>query len=99
MFACLPCLDALGDDLRAERVADVDHPAHERCVGLALPEPVHEADVDLQLVERQDAQRRERGGAAGVVEGEPHAEIGEPRELFLVELCPRRPARPGPPPG
>ena len=86
-------LDALGDDLQAERVADVDDAAHESCVGDALAEPVDEPDVDLQLVEREHAQRRERGGAAGVVEREPDAERVEAAEHLLVDL--RAGARPG----
>ena len=78
---------------RPERVADVDDSAHERCVGRALAEPVDEADVDLQLVEREHAQRRERRGSAGVVEREPDAEGGE-----AARAPPRRRCAPAPGP-
>ena len=74
-------------------MADVDHAVHERRVGRRAPEAVHEARVDLQLVEREHAQGRERRSAAAVVQRQAHAETSELPEHVVVELGSRTGAR------
>jgi hypothetical protein len=49
-------------------VPDVDDPADERSVDRVLAEAMDEPDVDLELVEREHAERGEGCGATRVVQ-------------------------------
>ncbi len=74
-------------------MTDVDHAVHERGVGRRAPEAVHEARVDLQLVQREHAQGCKRRSAAAVVQRQAHAETSELPEHVVVELGTRTGAR------
>src|ERR671919_2282023 len=74
-------------------MAHLDHPANERGVCLVASEAVDESCVDLELVEREDAERGEGRGASAVVEGEADADVRQPADDGPVEL--RAGARPG----
>src|SRR3954451_4920861 len=82
-------LDALGDGLEAERLADEQHGARDVVgAGRRVLGRRDEAAVDLHLVHRQRAQVGERGVAgAEVVERDLHPEGGD-----LDELLDREPA-------
>ena len=53
-------LDALGDDLQTEIVAEVDRRAHDDQVALVLEHRRDERAVDLELVDRHLAQVGQR---------------------------------------
>src|SRR3954447_11918704 len=81
-------LDALGDGLQAERLADEQHGARDVVgAGRRVRGGGAEAAVDLDLVDRERAEVGERGVArAEVVDRDAHAEIGELVELVDGEL-------------
>ena len=86
-------LDALRRDLHAEAAAEADHGVDDRGgVGGAL-DRMHEAAVDLELVEREAAQiEQARIAGAEVVERKPHAERleAEHRKLGGVDVAEQR---------
>ena len=74
-------VDALGDDLQVERPPELDHHLQEHEVGALVFEHGDERPVDLELVDREPLQVRERAVAGPeVVERDAHAE-----RLQLVE--------------
>ena len=63
-------LDALGGDLEVEVAAELDRRADDRLVAAARLHPEHERLVDLDLVDREPRELRQRGEAgAEVVDG------------------------------
>src|SRR4051794_1432615 len=71
-------LDALGDDLEVERAGEVDDHADEARFAPAGGQAVDERLGDLQRVQRQRMQVRQRRVAcAEVVEGDLHAELAQ----------------------
>ena len=71
-------LDALGDHLQPEVVAEVDRRAHDDQVALVLQHRRDERAVDLELVDRQALEvGKRRVAGAEVVDREAHAELGE----------------------
>ena len=80
-------LDPLGDHLDAQRPRHRQEARGERRVRGAIGQAADERAVELDLVDRQRAQLRDRGrGRSVVVEREAHAEIAELGEPLGVEL-------------
>ena len=74
-------LDALGDDGQAEALGERDGRLDDRGVAVVLVHVEDEVLVDLQLVDGQVLEARERRVAgAEVVDREPDAELAQPRE-------------------
>ena len=74
----LPGVDALGHDLEAEVVREIDHGAHDHRIVLVLLHVDDERLVDFDFVHRQLPQMRERGVAgAEIVDGEGDAHAVE----------------------
>ena len=86
-------LDALGRHLHAEPAAEAHDRMHDGG-GVGRPlDRVHEARVDLELVEREAAQiEQARIAGAEIVEREPHAQRleAEHRELRGVDIAEQR---------
>src|SRR5439155_22528880 len=74
-------LDALGDDLEAQRARHAQHGTDDRGVPVVAAEPADERAVDLDDVEREALEVSERGVAGPeVVERQPHTDVLEARE-------------------
>ena len=75
-------LDPFGDHVEAQALTEVDDPAHELLLARILVDPVDERTVDLENVDREVAQMRERRVAgAEVVDRDPDPQRPEAVEL------------------
>src|SRR5579872_3984389 len=82
LICLLALLDALGDDLQVQALAEIDDPAHELTLARVGLDPVDERSVDLEDVDRVGLQAGERRVAGSeIVDGHAHADV-----LQLLEL-------------